>query len=197
MWPFLIPACRFCRGTAALHGFALHPSSDLAPLGSLAKKGRRAEGRMREEQTGDNQRAEQQEREGKGKASPLMPPSPPIGHRVGTGTCGSWCLLTFPMYDLIHSLIFPRVSLSHLSSPLLINEVPPSFYYLFIFPRGNKQGLVLTRLLVQLSEPGACHWPWQWKQTNGPREKDSVCEDTGIQDTDWGGGLQERGNPRS
>lgn len=53
----------------------------------------------------------------------------------------------------------------------------------------------MTWLLIQLSEPGACHWPWQWKQTNGPREKDSVCEDAGIQDTDWGGGLQERGNP--
>lgn len=122
-------------------------------------------------------------------ASLPMPSSPPVGHGTGIAAHGSWCLLAFPMYDLIRSLIFPHVSLSHRFSPLFINEVPPSFHYLFIFPRGNKQGLVLTWLLIQLSEPAACHRPWQWKQTNGPREKDSVCEDAGIQDTDWGGGL--------
>lgn len=41
-------------GTASLHRFALHPSGELRPLGSLAKKGREGDGKMREEQTGDN-----------------------------------------------------------------------------------------------------------------------------------------------
>lgn len=65
-----------CPGAEVLWGdsrpayaFALHPCCDLTPLTSFAKKGRGAGRRMREEQTGENQRAEHQERGG-GKERP-------------------------------------------------------------------------------------------------------------------------------
>lgn len=67
--PFRVLVRRSCEGTAALHAFALHSCGDLTPSMSLAKKGRGAGRRMREEQTGEDRRAEHQERGG-GKERP-------------------------------------------------------------------------------------------------------------------------------